>query len=140
VVDLSNQVHDFEPGILPSGLFWTVPIAPSAIDVVPGQGRARLRASNMAVPDFHDFFNAISPSPTSVPSHVSFDVRWAGGGERSKIQDETFGFAGHYVGGDASIGFSCSNDGAGVVYTSDPGGQTTVSAGVGHEHNGVFLP
>jgi hypothetical protein len=108
--------------------------------VSPGSGRARLHASNVALSDYHDFFNAISPAPTEVPSHVSFDVRWAGGGERQKIRDETFGFAGQYVGGDASIAFSASQDGSGVVYTSDAAGQTTVSAGVGHEHNGVFFP
>ena len=33
--------HDFEPGILPSGLFWTVPIGRSAIASQPARGRAR---------------------------------------------------------------------------------------------------
>ena len=30
---MGDQVHDFEPGIAPSGLFWTIPIPGDAIDV-----------------------------------------------------------------------------------------------------------
>ena len=134
-------MHDFEPGIAPSGLFWTIPIPSSAIDVSPGSGRAHFHMDNLAVPDWHDFFNAVSPSPNPppVPSHVSFDVRWNGGGHRQKIRDTTFDFAGDFVSGDASIVFSVWNDSSGVTYTSVADGQKTVSAGVGHERNGVFF-
>ena len=98
--DPTRQHHDWEPGIADSGLFWTIPIATSAIDVDPGIGRARLRASDLALDDYHDFFNAVlGGGPDPVPSHVSFDVRWAGGGERRKIRDEEFGFAGQFVAG-----------------------------------------
>ena len=135
----SNQVHDFEPGIKPSGLFWTIPVSDSAIDVDPRAGRARLRAGNLAVPDFGNFANAISRSPTSVPGHASFDVRWDGSGARTKIRDTTFDFAGQFVGGNATIRFVVKDDGSDVVYTSDAAGQKTVSAGVGRERNGVFF-
>ena len=137
--DPSSQLHDFEPGIKPSGLFWTIPISASAIDVNTGTGRARLRAANLAVPDFGNFFNAISWSPTSEPGHASFDVRWEGNGERTKIRDTTFDFAGQFVGGNATIRFAVKDDASDVVYSSDTGGQTTVSAGVGRERNGVFF-
>jgi hypothetical protein len=63
VGDPSGQVHDFEPGILPSGLFWTIPISPLLLDANPGAGRARFRAHQLAMPDFHDILNAVSPSP-----------------------------------------------------------------------------
>jgi hypothetical protein len=133
-------VHDFEPGIKRSGLFWTIPVPPSAIAADPGTGRARLHMQNLAVPDFHDFFNAISPFPGSRPAHVSFDVRWAGGGDSTEIRDETFGFEGDYVAGDASVRFiAYDDDRRAVLYTSDPGGQNTISAGVGLERNGVFF-
>jgi hypothetical protein len=123
VGDPTQQVHDFEPGIAPSGLFWTIPIASCAIDVDPGRGRARLHASHVAVTDYHDFFNAVlGGGPTPLPSHVSFDVRWPGDGDRQKIRDETSGFTGQFVRSATTIRFSASNDGSGVVYTSDPGG------------------
>jgi hypothetical protein len=122
-------------------LFWTIPIPPSAIDVSPASGRASFHMANVAVPDFHDFFNAVSPSPDPAPvaSHVSFDVRWQGQGQRQTIRDTIFDFAGEYVSGDAGITFSVSNNGTGITYTSVADGQRTVSAGVGHERNGVFF-
>ena len=72
-------------------------------------------------------------------SHVSFDVSWQGGGERQKIRDDVYDFAGDYVSGDVRIRFAVSNDGSGVTYTSVADGQQTVSGGVGHERNGVFF-
>ena len=48
----TNQIHDYNPGIQPNGVFWTIPIGDGAIDVNPGKGRARLAAQNMAIPDF----------------------------------------------------------------------------------------
>jgi hypothetical protein len=62
-----------------------------------------------------------------------------GAGPRTKIRDKVFGFKGHFIAGDARISFSAHDDGSGVVYHSDPHGQRTVSAGVGHERNGVFF-
>jgi len=133
-------VHDFEPGIKPSGLFWTIPVPPSVSTADATSGTARYRMQDVAVPDFRNFFNAISPVPSSLPGHVSFDVRWSGGGETQEIRDPVFGFEGTYTGGDATIMFRVYDDNRrGVVFTSDPAGQTTVSAGVGHERNGVFF-
>jgi hypothetical protein len=116
-------------------------IAPSAIDVDPGSGRARLRAATVPVTDYHDFFNAVlGAGPTPLPSHVSFDVRWQGKGGRQEIRDETFGFTGHYVTSATTISFRASNDGSAVSYTPDPSGQYNVgSPAVGHERNGVFF-
>ena len=148
VGDPNHQVHDWEPGIAPSGLFWTIPISPSVIEIDPGSGQARMVAENVAVTDYHDFFSAVfGGGPTPVPAHVSFDVRWSGGGERTKIRDETFAFWGHYVTGDATVSFTASNDNTGVTFTSDPAGQYNPSPeqggsgppAVGHEHNGVFF-
>jgi hypothetical protein len=147
VGDPTRQSHDWEPGIAPSGLFWTIPVSFGAIQVDPGRGQARLRGVHVAAPDYHDFFSAISPNPVSIPSHVSFDVRWPGGGEKQRIRDETFGFAGNYVTSPTSISFTASNDRSSVVYTSDPDGQynPTVdqfgagSPAVGLERNGRFF-
>jgi hypothetical protein len=141
VGDPSQQFHDWEPGIEPSGLFWTVPFPGSATSAAPGAGEARLHAESMAVPDFTNFFNAISPSPDPAPrpSHVSFDVRWEGRGDRLKIRDADYGFTGHFVAGQATIAFTAKDDDSPVVYTSVAEGQTTLSAGVGHERNGVFF-
>jgi hypothetical protein len=120
-------------------LFWTIPIEKAAIKASPGAGAGRYSLQNLAVPDFRDFFNAISPSPATKPAHVSFDVRWTGDGDRQTIRDETFGFTGSYVSGNATIHFTATDDGTGITYSSDPAGQTTVGGGIGHERNGVFF-
>ena len=146
----AQQSHDFEPGIAPSGLFWTIPIASSAIYVDPRSGRARLHAGRVAVLDYHDGNNAVgfgSPPRPPLPSHVSFDVRWAGNGGRQAIRDQQFGFTGEYVTSQTTIDFTTSVDGVRVIYRADPRGQYNVptedgGAGppaVGLERNGVFF-
>ena len=136
-----QQVHDFTPGIAPSGLFWTIPIEPGAIKIDPSTGEARLRVQALKTLDFHDALNSfgIVPGPR-LPSRVSFDVRWAGHGGPVDLHDPTYGFTGHYVTGPATISFTASNDGGGVVYRSDPAGQSNPGPpAVGTEQNGVFF-
>ena len=139
--DFANSIqrHDFEPGIEPSGLVWTVPIESESIATNPARGTGRLRARSLAVPDFADFANALSLNPTSTPSHVSFDVRWTPAAPATIIRDATFGFAGTFVPGDASIDFTVRNDGSGTIYRSDRADQHTISGGVGRERNGIFF-
>jgi len=142
VGDPFQQSHDFEPGIKPSGLFWTIPIAPSTIKVNTSTGQARLHASNVVVGDFHDFFNTVSGPPFPIPpkpSHVTFDVRWAGGSPASHIDDSTFGFVGDFVKSPATIDFTVWHDQTPFLKArSDKGGQVSFDAGVGRERNGVF--
>ncbi len=48
---------------------------------------------------------------------MSFDVRWQGTGDRQKVRDATFGFAGNYVTSPTTISFMASNDDCGVIYS-----------------------
>ena len=100
--------------------------------------------------DYHDGFNALGlrdPPIPPVPSHVSFDVRWAGGGDPQRIHDDTYLFRGEFVPGPTTISFTAFNDRGGVIYRSDHRGQynPTVEEGgaglpaVGFERNGVFF-
>jgi hypothetical protein len=71
------------------------------------------------------------------PASTSAD-RAAANPQRSATP--VFGFEDTYVGGDATILFRVyDGNRPGVIYTSDPAAQTTVSAGVGQERNGVFF-
>ena len=140
--DPSVQEHDFNPGIAPSGLFWTIPIEPGAIKFDPATGEASLRVHALKISDYHDILNSIGlvDGPPPLPSRVSFDVRWAGHGAAVDLHDSTFGFMGHYVTGPATISFTGSNDDSDVVYTSDPIGQSNPGPpAVGAEQNGVFF-
>jgi hypothetical protein len=142
VGDPSVQVHDFNPGIAASGLFWTIPIEPGAIKFDLRTGEARLRVQALKIQDYHDILNSIGlvQGPAPLPSRVSFDVRWAGHGAPVDLHDPVFGFTGHYVTGPATISFTARNNNSNVVYTSDATGQTNPGLpAVGTEQNGVFF-
>jgi hypothetical protein len=139
VGDPTGQVHDFEPGIAPSGLFWTVSAPDSAVEALPARGRARLSSENMPLRDFHDIINAISPNPVSVPARATFDVTWRPAGPLTRIRHKRFGFSGRYIPSVATISFAVWDTGSGVVYTSNDEGQVTISGGVGQERNGVYF-
>lgn len=135
-------MHDFNPGIEDSGLFWTVPVSNGSVDIDEHKGKARFRVNEMKIPDFGNFFNSLSdnPDPPPVPSKVSFDVRWAGGGDATPVDDSTFGFRGQFIAGPATITFKARAEHSDVEYRSDKDDQTTPNgpAGVGSEQNGVF--
>ena len=134
----STQLHDFNPGIAPSGLFWTVRMDDDAFHARPRAGTARFRARRLAIPDFGDFGNSISPGDLRPWPH-QLRRPLARRGSPLHIRDAAFGFAGDYVAGDVRIAFTARDDGSGVVYRSDPDGQVTVGGGVGRERNGVFF-
>ena len=146
--DPTHQLHDFEPGIARSGLFWTIPIPTSSISYDTNTGRARFHAHNARVTDYHDFLNAVlGGGPKPLASVVSFDVRWHGHGHHRRLRDKKFGFEGKYITGPTTVTFTAKQHGSNVVYRSVPTGQynPTVkqmgagSPAVGHERNGVFF-
>jgi hypothetical protein len=143
VNDPNYQQHDFEPGIADNGLFWTIPIGNGTADADPATGAARFRGQSVKVTDYHDIVNAIfGGGPAPVPSRVSFDVRWAGGGATTPVRDATFGFVGAYVTGPATVSFTAFNEHGDVMYTSDPDltkQSNPGPPGVGTERNGVFF-
>jgi len=132
-----NQLHDYNPGIASNGVFWTIAMPDAAVDVAPGAGRARYQASNLPMPDYHDFVNSIFPG-VSEPAVVSFDIRWEGIQERTNRRNTTEDFGGEFVVTKATAEWSSRQ--AGFEFRSDPA-ETSVSehAIVGHERNGVFF-
>jgi hypothetical protein len=66
---LQNQLHDFNPGIAPNGLFWTIPIPDEALEIRGHQ--AHLHLNRVRVEDNFTFLG-----PGHVPAWVSLDVKW----------------------------------------------------------------
>ncbi len=119
-----------------------MPIQDRLIGFDTDRGRASFRAQHLAVPDYGTFENSIASPSTQdppTPSHVSFDMRWKGGGKRTSVRDETYDFVGAFVEGDITIDFTAKHDREDVVYRSTGGPQHLVSGGVGRERNGVFF-
>ncbi len=131
---LTSQVHDFNPGIRDSGLFWTVPIDRGAVRVNLGSGEASLHVPDLDVEDYHDVVNALRDGP-SVEGSVSFDVHWSGVKQRVKVRNPDVHFVGEYVRNTAKLVWSGSEEG--FQFRSEP-----LASGfgtIGHERNGSFF-
>lgn len=132
-----SQIHDFNPGIRPSGLFWTACIDPDNVAVNPGNGSAVMAVQNLAVPDYHDLINALNLGP-SVPGVVSFTIEWGPSNDKRQWHDVPSAFDANVVLNSAKAAWA--GETALARYVSDPAaGSTCLFAEVGHERNGVFF-
>jgi hypothetical protein len=125
-VGLTSQVHDFNPGIEASGLFWTTPIERDSVRVNLGAGSASLHIVDLEIEDYGTVVNALRDGP-SVEASVSFDISWSGVDERVKIRNRST----------ATLDWSASNE-SGFGFQSDP--LASHFAEIGKERNGVFFP
>jgi hypothetical protein len=136
-----SQVHDFNGGILASGLFWTLPVADSALRLSREGRRAVLEVRDLPVIDSFQFFG-----PNQIPASVSFRVRWdasgpfvARGSGASVPATDAAAFSGEVAVATSTGTFSGSEFGFG--FRSDPGVSTARGFAVlARERNGVFLP
>jgi hypothetical protein len=133
-VGLTSQVHDFNPGISSTGLFWTAPIDRGSVTINLGGGSAALHVADLDVEDYGNVVNALMDG-TSVPATVSFDVSWNGVSERVNIRNQSVDFGGEYVRNSAELVWSAQE--AGFTFQSDP--LASDFATLGHERNGVFF-
>jgi len=130
------QIHDFNPGIEPSGLFWTLPISPRDVTVSPGSGRAVMDVRDVEMEDYHDFVNAILDGP-SLEGVVSFRVEWAASKNKRRFHNTAQQYDGRMVLNAATC--SWIGETVDARYVSRPRGQVTVVAEVGKVRNGVFF-
>jgi hypothetical protein len=70
-------VHDFNGGIAPSGLFWTLRVPDSALKISKNGKSATLHVANIDVVDDLQIFGG-----GNIPSTVSFDMTWTSVGPR----------------------------------------------------------
>ena len=61
------QIHDFHPGVDPSGLFWTTMILFGSVEADASRGTASLIVNDLAVPDYFDIVNALTDHPAVPP-------------------------------------------------------------------------
>jgi len=133
-VGLTSQVHDFNPGIAESGLFWTIAIDRGDVKVNLHDRTAALHVADLDVEDYGNVVNALLDGP-SVEASVSFDVDWSGVDDRVKIRNSNADFGGQYVRNTATLTWSAEE--AGFSFQSDP--LASDFAEIGHERNGVFF-
>jgi hypothetical protein len=136
--DFSNQIHDFNPGIAPDGLFWTVALPDDAVDVDLDTGTAEMHVQSLDVLDGYNFGNLISGGPTA-PATVSFDIWWHTPKAVEQISDATATFANTLLDVTSAISFTART--ADFAFVSDPPDTSqTIYARIGYEANGVYFP
>jgi hypothetical protein len=136
VFDQSGQIHDFNPGIAPDGRFWTMAMASNSVDVHPGSGRAVYQATDLSMPDYHDFVNSATGG-ASVPGVVSFHIEWA----PSKQEKQHYRYVPHrWEGQFGETTATCTWSGRTALaeFATDTN-NPTIFAEVGHERSGVFF-
>jgi hypothetical protein len=129
-------LHDLNPGILPSGLFWTIEIPEESIQVNLGTGRASMEADNIPILD--DVYSTSPPTP----GFVSFTVIWSGVDERLNIHNDDpvyGGFAGTFIRNTAQMQWTATV--GDFAFVSAPLATSSSSfAEIGRERNGIFFP
>jgi hypothetical protein len=138
--DEPTQINDLNPGIAPSGLFWTVAMPQDSVQVDLGRGTASMRLTDYALRDYGSIPNALfGGGPAPVPATVSFEVRWSGLGERVSLRNQAGGFAGDFLRNTAQMEWSAT---VGPYRFRSDAASTSSSdfAEIGRERSGVFLP
>lgn len=144
------QIDDLNPGIAPSGLFWTMPLPPDSVHVeldgdfdgegedVEGDGSASMRVRNVSVLDFGDIGNALFGGRPPIPATLSYDIRWSGSNDRVNITNPAQGFRGKFVRNRAQMEWSAQV--GDFTFVSAPlSTSSSLFAEVGFMRNGSFF-
>ncbi len=130
-----QQIHDFSPGIAPDGMFWTIALDPDTVDLNPDDERAIFEVSDLPMPDYHTFVNAVTNGP-SEPGTVSFRAKWDKGGKQSHYRYAPNRWEGTFEQCTATCSWSGRT--ASATFRSDKN-NPTIFAEVGYERSGVFF-
>lgn len=129
------QLHDFNGGIQPSGLFWIVQVPDDALEIEGNT--AELNVEHASVVDDFQFFGA-----DFVPATVSIHMKWTATGDVHKHEPGSSAptdpahFDGNFRPAVATGSFSGSE--LGFSFTASASSESTF-AEMGDERNGVFL-
>jgi hypothetical protein len=142
-----TQIHDFNPGITPRGLFWTAFAPHNSVQVNLRAGTACLTVRHMPMQDYFDFKNAVvggGAQPT--PAVVSFRVVWNAVGNTMRFDNATQKFRGVFRNASAQMEWSARS--ADVELQSAPLVESRTelappplegwAAQLGWERNGTF--
>ena len=133
-------MHDYNGGIPPSGLFWTVELPPDAFWVSRRQKRARLHLRDFPLIDTFTFLG-----PNDTPAVLSMTIEWEAledpvnlGSGTTVPETNPAAFLGRFAPARSTAHFSGRQ--LGFSFRSNPGVSTDGGyAEIGKERNGAFL-
>ena len=130
------QIHDYNPGIAASGLFWTIRVPDNAVRVNGQATAATYGLDNVSLFDYPNVETALAGVPGG-PAVASFDFTWAATGKPFKARDTSQKFAGIYRLAKSTIEWEARS--SGFAFQSDPARtSTTIYSAIGRERNGIF--
>ena len=133
----ATQIHDNNPGISPSGLFWTVRVPDKAVTYDEKSGIGSLKVEGIRLFDHYHVANALAGGPSDKVV-ASFTSRWKATGKPERVSSESDDFVGMFR--DAVSTVEWESQGSGFSYKTDPANtSTTVFALIGRERNGAFV-
>ena len=133
-------MHDYNGGIPPSGLFWTVELPPRSFVVSHDRRQAVLQLRDLALIDTFTFFG-----PSDTPAVLNMTITWdaledpveLGSGATVPPTDPA-AFLGSFAKARSTAHFSGRQ--LGFSFRSDPGASSDDGyAEIGTERNGAFL-
>jgi hypothetical protein len=131
------QIHDYNPGVAPSGLFWTIRVPDSAVQTDSSAAIGRYAQDNVTVFDYLNVWTAFGGQPAGTAA-VSFDVRWRAIGKAFKFSDAAKRFTGTYRMAQSTLEWRSA--GSGFSFQSDPAKTSrTFFSSIGRERNGIFF-
>jgi hypothetical protein len=133
-----EQIHDFNPGITPKGLFWTVFAPCESVQFDLKAGTASLHVRHLPMQDYFTLENALvgggAPPKRAV---VSFKVVWQAQGERLRFDNAAQRFRGVFRLASAQMEWS-ARSGPFDFQSAPLDTSTTDAAELGWERNGTF--
>lgn len=132
------QIHDYNPGVAQSGLFWTVRVPDNAVKVDLKKGTASFALNRVGLEDYYNLANAFAGGP-STPSIASFVLTFRAYGDVLTLKDETNDFAVKYRLAHSTLEWA--SRGGGFAYRSDEAKTSAETFSMlGAERNGAFFP
>jgi hypothetical protein len=134
------QVHDYNGGVPPSGLFWTVELPRDSFLISRRAKHARLHLRDLPLIDTFTFFG-----PSDTPAVLNMTIEWDAiedavklGSGRAVPPDDPTSFLGRFARARSTARFSGRQ--LGFSFHSDPGASSDGGyAEIGTERNGSFL-
>lgn len=154
-----NQIHDYNGGIRPDGLFWTLGIPSDDVAARIGAGRARMKVTGLLAQDQASQTNSFTRYPGQafpgygVPAYLDYTVDWFHVMDRYHQRDAKLDFAGHFVETKARVQWTAlangsvmlDHDGLFTGFGTDPikfeatPSDETQFAVLGQERNGRYF-
>lgn len=131
------QIHDYNPGVTASGLFWTIKVPDRAVAVDSSVSTASYVQQDVTLFDYVNVFTALAGQPAGT-AIVSFDTRWKATGKRFRFRDTQKRFSGIFQRAQATLEWKAV--GSGFSFQSGPARTSrTTYAAMGREGNGIFF-